>query len=86
MNDPFELLADFETHTALCALDEIARGRVLVPSQAASIAETMRKYPGRFRELVIDSEEDLAELHDTLLSPAEYLFGFNYSEGACEND
>ena len=85
-DNPFELLADYETAQALDALTAIARGRTLPPSAAAKVAETMAKYPGRFSEALVDSDELLCELHDTLLSPAEYLFGHGISEGACEND
>lgn len=79
--DPFALLADYETSQAIVSLGEISRGRILVPSEAARIAETMEKYPNRFAKALVDSDEALTVLHDTLLSPDEYLFGFNYSTG-----
>lgn len=85
-DSPFELLADYETAQALDALTAIARGRTLPPSAAAKVAETMTMYPNRFAAALTDSDELLCELHDTLLSPAEYLFGHGLSEGACEND
>lgn len=85
-DSPFALLAEFETTQALAVLGQIARGRTIAPSVAAKAAETMEKYPGRFSEALVDSAELLCELHDTLLSPAEYLFGHGISEEACEND
>lgn len=85
-DNPFALLAEFETTQALAVLGQIARGRTIAPSIAAKAAETMEKYPSRFSEALVDSDELLTELHDSLLTPAEYLFGHGISEGACEND
>lgn len=85
-DNPFELIAEFETTQALAVLGQIARGRTIAPSVAAKAAETMEKYPSRFSEALVDSDELLIELHDSLLTPSEYLFGHGLSEEACEND
>lgn len=85
-DSPFALLAEFETTQALAVLGQIARGRTIAPSIAAKAAETMEKYPRRFSEVSAGSEELLTELHDSLLTPSEYLFGHGLSEEACEND
>lgn len=85
-DSPFALLAEFETTQALAVLGQIARGRTIAPSIAAKAAETMEKYPSRFSEALVDSDELLTELHDSLLTPSEYLFGHGLSEEACEND
>lgn len=85
-DSPLALLAEFETTQALAVLGQIARGRTIAPSIAAKAAETMEKYPSRFSEALLDSDELLIELHDSLLTPSEYLFGHGLSEEACEND
>lgn len=85
-DSPLALIAEFETTQALAVLGQIARGRTIAPSVAAKAAETMEKYPSRFSEALLDSDELLIELHDSLLTPSEYLFGHGLSEEACEND
>lgn len=85
-DNPLELIADYETVQALAVLGQIVRGRTIAPSIAAKAAEAMEKYPSRFSEALVDSDELLTELHDSLLSPSEFLFGHGLAEEACEND
>lgn len=82
---PFELIDSYETAKALDTLSAIGRGRAVAPSEAAMAAEMIRRHPNKYSAILGGSENNMDELRDALLSPAERLFGYEMTSGASEN-